>query len=84
MSTPARVSVPKALPLLLCLSAALAACSGPEERLARAIERGEQFMADEDFEKARVEFSNALQIDPNNAEVIFMAEIGRASCRERV
>ena len=41
--------------------------------MARAIERGESFLAEEDYDKARIEFSNALQIDPNNPEVIYLA-----------
>ncbi len=59
----------------LLLSAALLAtgCSGAEDRLARYQERGQQFFAEGNFDKARVEFSNVLQIDPKNAQARFMA-----------
>ena len=65
---------------ILALFAALtvlAACSGPEERMARAMERGDEFFEIRDYEKARVEFSNVLQIDPNNNDAIYMT--GRAA-----
>lgn len=67
-----------ALQSLVLLAAALfVACSGPEERMARAMERGEEFLAIRDYEKARIEFSNVLQIDPNNNDAIYLT--GRAA-----
>lgn len=51
---------------------AVAACGGPEARLAGYLERGNAYFAERNFEKARVEFSNALQIDPVNAQTRFM------------
>jgi len=57
------------------LSAALlsTACGGAEDRLSRYQERGSQFFADGNYDKARVEFSNVLQIDPKNAQARFMS-----------
>jgi tetratricopeptide (TPR) repeat protein len=43
-------------------------CGGAESRKARHLEKGQQFLAGGNFEKARVEFRNALQIAPNDSE----------------
>lgn len=57
---------------LLCgfvsAAALLTACGGAETRKARHIEKGEAFLAASNFEKARVEFRNALQIAPNDSD----------------
>ncbi len=42
-------------------------CGGAVERKARYMQRGQEFFAAQNYDKARVEFSNALQIDPKNA-----------------
>jgi tetratricopeptide (TPR) repeat protein len=53
--------------LLFSLLPLLAACSGSEGRAARYLERGQQYFAEKNYDKARIEISNALQIDQKNA-----------------
>jgi tetratricopeptide (TPR) repeat protein len=53
----------------LALAAALlAACGGAEERKAAYLEKGRAYYAEQNYEKARVELKNVLQIDPKAAE----------------
>jgi tetratricopeptide (TPR) repeat protein len=58
--------------LLLCascvISLVLTGCGGAEARKARHLEKGHTYFAANNFEKARVEFRNALQIAPNDSE----------------
>lgn len=58
--------------LLLCATCfaavVLAGCGGAEARKARHVEKGQAFLAANNFEKARIEFRNALQIAPNDSE----------------
>ncbi len=55
----------------------LVACGGAAARKAGYLAKGQEYLADHDFEKARLEFRNALQLDPNDAEASFLA--GEAS-----
>ena len=50
----------------------LVACGDAEEQKAKYLERGKTYFAEENFEKARVEFKNVLQIDPKNIEARYM------------
>ena len=59
--------------LLTC--ATLQGCGGAQERRTRALERGQQFLTERNFAKARVEFSNALQIEPNDADALYLAAV---------
>jgi predicted Zn-dependent protease len=58
--------------LLLCATCfaalVLVGCGGAEARKARHLEKGQAFFAADNFDKARVEFRNALQIAPNDSE----------------
>lgn len=49
--------------------AGTAGCSGSESRRAAHIEQGQKFMAERQYEKASLEFRNALQIEPKDARV---------------
>jgi tetratricopeptide (TPR) repeat protein len=63
------------LTLVLAVSL-LIACGGKEERKAKYLERGKAYFEEQNFDKARVEFKNVLQIDPKTAEAyMFIAEI---------
>ena len=60
-------------PAALLLAALLVACGGAEARKAGYMAKGHEYLAAHNFEKARLEFRNALQLDPNDAEVSFLA-----------
>jgi tetratricopeptide (TPR) repeat protein len=62
-------------PLLLALVATLAAlcaCGGADARRASHMARGQKYFAEDQLEKARIEFADALQIAPNDAQARFM------------
>jgi tetratricopeptide (TPR) repeat protein len=53
----------------LCIAAALlGACSDAQTRKTSYIARGKAYLAASSYDKARVEFSNAAQIDPKDGE----------------
>lgn len=55
---------------LALLVAGLMGCSSPEEKVARFNERGTELMAKGEWMKARLEFQNALQINPNSVPAL--------------
>jgi tetratricopeptide (TPR) repeat protein len=57
--------------LLGVIACALTACGGAAARKARHLEKGQTYLAAGNLEKARVEFQNALQIAPLDAEARF-------------
>ncbi|MDG2473605.1 MAG: tetratricopeptide repeat protein [Pseudomonadales bacterium] len=54
-----------ALPLFVTMS--LIACSGGEDRQAKYLERAKTYLEQENYDKARIEARNVLQINPKNA-----------------
>ncbi len=62
---------------VLVAATLLVACGGAAARKAGYMSKGQEYLAAHNFEKARLEFRNALQLDPNDAEASFLA--GEAS-----
>lgn len=50
---------------------AVGACSGKSERISSHLDRGNEHFTQGDYDKARVEFKNVLQMDPKNAAAAF-------------
>lgn len=49
----------------------LSACGGKEERKAEYLQRGQKYFEEKNYDKAKVEFKNVLQIDPQTAKPYF-------------
>jgi len=64
--------VPVCAVSVIALSLAMAACGGKEERKAMHMEKGRSYYAQANFDKARIEFKNVLQIDPRSADGYYM------------
>ncbi len=54
--------------VLLLTTSLLVACGGKEERKAKYLEKGKAHLAEKNYDKARIEFKNVLQIDPKSAQ----------------
>jgi tetratricopeptide (TPR) repeat protein len=62
----------KALPALIAF-VVLTACNATDARRAEHMAKAREFFAAENYEKARIEIQNVLQIAPNDAEARYMA-----------
>jgi len=58
--------------LMALLIPLLAGCGSPEDKVAAHIGKAKALMADEDYERAKIEARNAIQIQPKNAEAHFI------------
>lgn len=59
-------------PVLFVAVLVLAGCGGADARKAKHLEKGQAFLAAERYDKARVEFRNALQIAPNDSNARYV------------
>jgi tetratricopeptide (TPR) repeat protein len=57
---------------ILIAAASLGACGSAQSRKAGYIERGQKYYASGNYDKARLEFRNAVQIDSKDADARFM------------
>ena len=58
---------------LLGCALILVACSGAQGRKNGYLAKGQEYLAARNYAKARLEFRNALQLDPNDAQVNYLA-----------
>ena len=58
---------------LTLVAVVLAACSSAESRKSGYLKRGNDYLAAGNYEKARLEYRNALQLEPTNATTMFLA-----------
>lgn len=62
----------KIILLTLCVALfALSGCEGKAERKAKYMEKGKAYLEEQNYEKARLEFKNVVQIDPKYAEAYY-------------
>jgi tetratricopeptide (TPR) repeat protein len=55
------------------LTVALTGCGGAKARYASHLQRGEAFLTRGNLDKARIEFGNALQIEPRGATALYLS-----------
>ena len=74
------VPTTKWLAAFVFVSVALLGCGKGEDRQARYMERANTYFAEENFEKARIELRNVLQINPKNADARYL--LGKLSFQD--
>ena len=50
----------------LCLFCLISSCSSPQDDVARRLENARKYFAAKEFENAKIEFQNVIQLDPQN------------------
>ena len=55
-------------PLLACVALCLVGCGNPQQREARYLKRGNDLFQRGDFQKARLNYRNAIRVTPTDAE----------------
>jgi putative PEP-CTERM system TPR-repeat lipoprotein len=71
--------------VLVMVTLIVAGCGGAESRKAKYLERGKNYLSEQNYDKAIVEFKNVLQIDPKYADAYFLfgkAEEGRGNYQQ--
>jgi tetratricopeptide (TPR) repeat protein len=58
---------------ILCIAAGLTSCSKPQTREARFLQRGKALLEQKDYSRAILEFRNASQVMPKDAEPVYQA-----------
>lgn len=62
---------------IAALVMSIASCGGKEERKEKYLEKGKAYLQEKNYDKARIELKNVLQIDPKYAEAYFiLGQIG--------
>ncbi len=56
---------------VVLVAALLTACGGAQSRYASHMRRGKQYLTQGNLDKARLEFRNALQIEPKSADALY-------------
>ncbi len=59
--------------LMLAVPIALSGCGSKAERTAEHLKKAQDYYAQADYDKARVESKNVLQLDPKNAEAYYLS-----------
>lgn len=58
--------------LVSAIAVALISCGGAEERKVKYLEKGKAYIEEQNFDKAKIEIKNVLQIDPKFAEAHYV------------
>ena len=68
--------------LILSLAIVLAACGSPEDRKAEYFQKAEALFEQGEFEKARLEYKNVLQIDPEDIKAHYKLGLTQENLQE--
>lgn len=58
--------------MLMGLAMIISGCGGAEQRKAKYLEKGRAYIEQKNYDKAKVELRNVLQIDPKHAEAYYL------------